>query len=91
LSKSLQLSPLAIILAILFFGWLWGIAGGLMAAPLLAIFKITCDQFESLQGLGAFLSGESPEHSASASTSSRAKSPAAHSTALHSTASSKSR
>jgi predicted PurR-regulated permease PerM len=61
LSRSLQLSPLAIILAILFWGWLWGIAGGLMAAPLLAILKITCDQFDSLHGLGAFLSGESRE------------------------------
>jgi predicted PurR-regulated permease PerM len=61
LSKSLQLSPLAVILAILFWGWLWGIAGGLMAAPLLAIMKITCDQFESLHGIGAFLAGESPQ------------------------------
>ncbi len=58
LSRSLQLSPLAIILSVLFFGWLWGIAGGLMAAPLLAAFKITCDQFESLHGMAAFLSGE---------------------------------
>ena len=32
LSRSLQLSPLAVLLAILFAGWLWGIAGGLMAA-----------------------------------------------------------
>lgn len=59
LSKSLQLSPLATILAILFCGWMWGIPGGLMAAPLLAIFKITCDQFESLRGWRAFLSGAS--------------------------------
>jgi predicted PurR-regulated permease PerM len=58
LSRSLQLSPLAIILSILFRGWLWGIAGGLMAAPLLAVFKITCDQFQSLHGIAAFLSGE---------------------------------
>lgn len=68
LSKSLQLSPLAIILAILFWGWLWGIAGGLMAAPLLAIMKIACDQFESMRGIGAFLSGESPENHATPST-----------------------
>ncbi|WP_425618158.1 AI-2E family transporter [Anatilimnocola sp. NA78] len=59
LSRSLQLSPLAIILSILFWGWLWGIAGGLMAAPLLAMIKITCDQFESLHGIAAFLAGES--------------------------------
>jgi predicted PurR-regulated permease PerM len=61
LSRSLQLSPLAIILSILFWGWLWGIAGGLMAAPLLAMLKITCDQFESLQGVAAFLAGETRE------------------------------
>lgn len=58
LSRSLQLSPLAIILSILFWGWMWGIAGGLMAAPLLAVIKITCDQFASLQGVSAFLAGE---------------------------------
>ncbi|QDU25305.1 AI-2 transport protein TqsA [Anatilimnocola aggregata] len=58
LSRSLQLSPLAIIIAILFWGWMWGIAGGLMAAPLLAVIKLTCDQFESLHGLAAVLTGE---------------------------------
>ena len=64
LSKSLQLSPLAVILAILFWGWLWGVSGGLMAAPLLAVLKIVCDQFDSLKGLGTFLAGESQEKSA---------------------------
>jgi predicted PurR-regulated permease PerM len=58
LSKSLQLSPLAVLLAILIIGWMWGIAGGLMAAPLLAVAKIACDQYPSLQALSAFLSGE---------------------------------
>jgi predicted PurR-regulated permease PerM len=59
LSRSLQLSPLAVIVAILLFGWMWGIAGGLMAAPLLAVVKIVCDQFNSLRGMGAILGGES--------------------------------
>lgn len=57
LSRSLQLSPLAVILAILFWGWLWGVAGGLLAAPLLAIFKVICDQFESTHFIAALLSG----------------------------------
>ena len=61
LSKSLQLSPLAVILAILLCGWLWGIAGGLMAAPLLTIVKIICDQFESLHGWSAVLAGAAPK------------------------------
>jgi predicted PurR-regulated permease PerM len=59
LSKSLRLSPLAVILAILLWGWMWGIPGGLMAAPLLTVIKIVCDQFQSLYWLAALLSGES--------------------------------
>src|SRR6185369_6173806 len=62
LSKSLQLSPLAVILSVLFWGWLWGIAGGLMAAPLLAIAKICCDEFEVLRPLGVILSGEAADN-----------------------------
>lgn len=58
LSKSLQLSPLAVILSVLFWGWLWGIAGGLMAAPLLTVVKIVCDQFASLKPMSLLLSGE---------------------------------
>jgi predicted PurR-regulated permease PerM len=58
LSKSLRLSPLAVILAILFWGWLWGIAGGLMAAPLLTVLKIVCDQFEVTRPYSALLAGE---------------------------------
>jgi predicted PurR-regulated permease PerM len=57
LSKSLQLSPLAVILSVLFWGWLWGIPGGLMAAPLLTVVKIVCDQFESLRPMSLLLSG----------------------------------
>jgi predicted PurR-regulated permease PerM len=55
LSRSLELSPLAVILSILAFGWLWGIGGGLLAAPLVAVLKIVCDQFESLKLVGAAL------------------------------------
>jgi predicted PurR-regulated permease PerM len=58
LSKRLQLSPLAVILSVLLFGWLWGVAGGLMAAPLLAIAKIVCDELPSLRSFGMVLSGE---------------------------------
>jgi predicted PurR-regulated permease PerM len=60
LSRSLQMSPLAVILAILFWGWLWGIAGGLMAAPLLVIVKITCDHFPAMRSVSLFLGGETP-------------------------------
>jgi predicted PurR-regulated permease PerM len=61
LSRSLQLSPLAVILAILLGGWLWGLAGALMAAPLLAMLKIVCDRSPALQVYSALLAGESPQ------------------------------
>jgi predicted PurR-regulated permease PerM len=57
LSKSLQLSPLAVILSVLFWGWLWGIAGGLLAAPLLTVVKVVCDQFEFLKPVSMLLAG----------------------------------
>ena len=68
LSRSLQLSPLAVILAILVGGWLWGIAGGLMAAPLLTVLKIVCDHSPTLQGWSTLLAGESAPAASTAAT-----------------------
>lgn len=36
-------------------GWLWGIPGALLAVPILATFKILCDQLEPLNGVGEFI------------------------------------
>lgn len=44
--KSLSLSPVGIVLALAFWGWLWGIAGALIAVPLTATLTIVCDAFE---------------------------------------------
>ena len=59
LSKSLQISPLTVIIAIVLGGWMWGIPGGLMAAPLVTVAKVVCDQFPSLRPWAAFLAGTS--------------------------------
>lgn len=71
LSKSLQLSPLAVILSILFLGWLWGVGGGLLAAPMLTVVKIVCDQFDATKPLAMLLSGESQSQSQDAAKSSK--------------------
>jgi predicted PurR-regulated permease PerM len=34
---------------------MWGLAGTLLAVPLLACFKIVCDHIESLERTGEFL------------------------------------
>ena len=77
LSRSLQLSPLAVILSILFWVWLWGIPGGLLAAPLLAVIKIICDQFEITQPLGVIL-GEAVPRSRRSVEAASAIAPAQH-------------
>ncbi|MFO7655199.1 MAG: AI-2E family transporter [Candidatus Krumholzibacteriia bacterium] len=55
LGRHLVLNPVAIFVALMFWGWLWGIPGALLAVPLLAIFKIICDNLAPLQPLGEFL------------------------------------
>ena len=39
----------------LFFGWLWGIWGLLLGAPLVAIAKVICDRVDSLKPAGELL------------------------------------
>jgi predicted PurR-regulated permease PerM len=55
LSKRLTLNPVVLLIWLLFWGWLWGAAGALMAIPLLASFKIVCDHIEALQPVGEFI------------------------------------
>jgi predicted PurR-regulated permease PerM len=55
LGKWMTLNPVAIFLSFLFWGWLWGVAGMLLAVPILAIVKIFCDRVDSLTQLGEFL------------------------------------
>ena len=42
-------------IALLFFGWLWGVWGLLLGAPLLVITKVICDRVESLKPVGEML------------------------------------
>jgi hypothetical protein len=40
---------------VIVWGWLWGIAGALMAVPLTTAVKVVCDHSPSLGLLGSFL------------------------------------
>ena len=53
--KRLSLNPVVIFIWLLFWGWLWGIPGALLAVPLLAVVKIICDNIVSLALIGEFL------------------------------------
>ena len=47
-----RVNPAVLFIALLFFGWLWGVAGLLLGAPLVAIAKVICDRVESLKPAG---------------------------------------
>ena len=55
IGSRLQLNPLAVTLALLFWGWLWGAMGLLLAVPLTAAMKIIFDHVHSLRGWGTWL------------------------------------
>jgi len=55
LGLRLALNPVAIFVWLIFWGWMWGIAGVLLAVPMLTVFKILCDHIRPLAPVGEFL------------------------------------
>jgi len=55
LGSRLQLNPLAVTLSLMFWGWLWGAMGLVLAVPITAALKIVFDHIEPLRGYGAWL------------------------------------
>lgn len=56
LGRSLTLNPVVILIALAFWGWMWGISGMILAVPILAAFKIFCDHIGPMKPIGEFLS-----------------------------------
>jgi predicted PurR-regulated permease PerM len=54
-SRYSRINAAVLFIALLFFGWLWGVAGLLLGAPLIAISKVICDHVEVLQPTGRLL------------------------------------
>jgi predicted PurR-regulated permease PerM len=56
MGRSLTLNPVVILLSLIFWGWIWGIVGVILAVPILAAFKIFCAHIEPMEPLAEFLS-----------------------------------
>jgi predicted PurR-regulated permease PerM len=54
-SRFARVNAAVLFIALLFFGWLWGIAGLLLGAPIVAIAKVICDRVESLKPAGEMM------------------------------------
>ena len=50
LGRRWQISPLVVLLWLLFCGWLWNIPGVLLAVPMLVCFKIVAERIDGLKG-----------------------------------------
>jgi len=57
MGRGLDLSPLVVFFALVFWGWLWGVAGMVLAVPITGVLKIVCDNVPSLRFLGVLMGG----------------------------------
>ena len=60
LGDQLNLSPVVVLLSLLFWGWLWGIVGALISIPIAAAIKIVCENIDTLHPISVMMgSGKS--------------------------------
>jgi predicted PurR-regulated permease PerM len=55
LGRRMRLNTVALFIGLVFWWFLWGIPGAILAVPIMAAFKIVCDHVESLAPVGEFL------------------------------------
>lgn len=54
-SRASSMNPVAVFVAVLFWGWLWGVWGLLLGIPILMIVKAVCDRVDDLKPVGELL------------------------------------
>jgi predicted PurR-regulated permease PerM len=60
MGRRFTLDPVLLFVGLLFWWYVWGSAGAILAVPMMAAFKIFCERVESLQPLAAFLGDDDP-------------------------------
>jgi len=55
IGKRLQLNPLVVTIALLVWGWIWGVMGLILAIPMTGAMKIIFDHVDSLRAFGRWL------------------------------------
>lgn len=58
MGKRMDLSPIVILISLIFWGWLWGVVGMFLAVPITSAIKIVFDSIPGLKPLAAAMSGE---------------------------------
>jgi predicted PurR-regulated permease PerM len=55
LGRRMRLNTVAVFIGLIFWWYIWGVAGAILAVPIMATIKIACDHIESLAPIGEFL------------------------------------
>jgi predicted PurR-regulated permease PerM len=55
LGREFPLNPVAVFVGLLFWGFVWGIPGAILAVPMMVTLKIVCDRVPSLRAIGELL------------------------------------
>lgn len=55
LSRAARMNPVAVFVGLLFWSWIWGVWGAVLAVPMLMMLKAVCDHVEDLQPIGELL------------------------------------
>jgi predicted PurR-regulated permease PerM len=55
MGRAAQMNPVAIFVGLLFWSWVWGVWGTVLAVPMLMMIKSVCDHIEDLQPIGELL------------------------------------
>lgn len=55
MSRAARMNPVAIFVGLLFWSWVWGVWGTILAVPMLMTIKAVCDRIEDLQPIGELL------------------------------------
>jgi predicted PurR-regulated permease PerM len=62
LGRKLELNTVAVFLTVVLWGWLWGIAGALVAVPFLVVFKVVADNVDGMGIVSNFLGAADEVH-----------------------------
>jgi predicted PurR-regulated permease PerM len=57
LANRFTINPVVVILSLIFWYWMWGVPGAILAVPMLAIIKIICDRLQPFRAFGHLLEG----------------------------------
>jgi AI-2 transport protein TqsA len=72
MGKRLRLAPLAVLVSVIVWGWIWGAAGALLSVPITMVLKIGLEHSDDFRPIARLLEGRRPEFAAPAPVASAA-------------------